>query len=131
MKVDSSVIPTSLGVNPSLTFSAVVERACQLLINRTALRSSSQASRVQWGCAGRPARTAHGAGATEIRHCDRPQGPLLRDSFSVAPWPRAEPAPRARSPADAEADATTHARNHPGHRAGLRSEEHTSELQSP
>jgi choline dehydrogenase-like flavoprotein len=34
--MDSSSIPTSLGVNPSLTISAVVERACQLLINRSA-----------------------------------------------------------------------------------------------
>jgi enediyne biosynthesis protein E9 len=34
--MDSSSIPTSLGVNPSLTISAVVERACQQLINRSA-----------------------------------------------------------------------------------------------
>jgi choline dehydrogenase-like flavoprotein len=34
--VDSSSIPTSLGVNPSLTISAVAERACQLLIDRSA-----------------------------------------------------------------------------------------------
>jgi hypothetical protein len=33
--MDSSSIPTSLGVNPSLTISAVAERACQLLIDRS------------------------------------------------------------------------------------------------
>jgi len=34
--MDSSSIPTSLGVNPSLTISAVAERACRLLIDRSA-----------------------------------------------------------------------------------------------
>jgi cholesterol oxidase len=34
--MDSSSIPTSLGVNPSLTISAVTERACQLLTDRGA-----------------------------------------------------------------------------------------------
>jgi hypothetical protein len=34
--MDSSSIPTSLGVNPSLTISAVAERACEQLINRSA-----------------------------------------------------------------------------------------------
>ena len=33
--MDSSSIPTSLGVNPSLTISAVAERACQALIERS------------------------------------------------------------------------------------------------
>ncbi len=33
--MDSSSIPTSLGVNPSLTISAVVERSCELLIDRS------------------------------------------------------------------------------------------------
>jgi len=32
--MDSSAIPTSLGVNPSLTISAVVERACAQLVAR-------------------------------------------------------------------------------------------------
>jgi choline dehydrogenase-like flavoprotein len=32
--MDSSSIPTSLGVNPSLTISAVAERACEQLIAR-------------------------------------------------------------------------------------------------
>jgi choline dehydrogenase-like flavoprotein len=34
--MDSSSIPTSLGVNPSLTIAAVAERACGLLVNRSA-----------------------------------------------------------------------------------------------
>jgi choline dehydrogenase-like flavoprotein len=34
--MDSSSIPTSLGVNPSLTISAVAERACEALIARSA-----------------------------------------------------------------------------------------------
>jgi choline dehydrogenase-like flavoprotein len=34
--MDSSSIPTSLGVNPSLTISAVAERACEQLIARSA-----------------------------------------------------------------------------------------------
>jgi cholesterol oxidase len=34
--MDSSAIPTSLGVNPSLTISAVAERACEQLIARSA-----------------------------------------------------------------------------------------------
>ena len=34
--MDSSSIPTSLGVNPSLTISAVAERACEELIARSA-----------------------------------------------------------------------------------------------
>jgi choline dehydrogenase-like flavoprotein len=34
--MDSSSIPTSLGVNPSLTISAVAERACEQLIQRSA-----------------------------------------------------------------------------------------------
>jgi choline dehydrogenase-like flavoprotein len=34
--MDSSAIPTSLGVNPSLTISAVVERATEKLIERSA-----------------------------------------------------------------------------------------------
>jgi cholesterol oxidase len=34
--MDSSSIPTSLGVNPSLTISAVAERACEQLIARGA-----------------------------------------------------------------------------------------------
>lgn len=34
--MDSSSIPTSLGVNPSLTISAVVERASEALIARSA-----------------------------------------------------------------------------------------------
>jgi choline dehydrogenase-like flavoprotein len=34
--IDSSAIPTSLGVNPSLTISAVSERAAALLIDRAA-----------------------------------------------------------------------------------------------
>jgi hypothetical protein len=33
--MDSSSIPTSLEVNPSLTISAVAERACGLLIDRS------------------------------------------------------------------------------------------------
>jgi choline dehydrogenase-like flavoprotein len=34
--MDSSAIPTSLGVNPSLTISALAERACEQLIDRAA-----------------------------------------------------------------------------------------------
>ena len=34
--MDSSVIPTSLGVNPSLTISAVCERAAASLVGRAA-----------------------------------------------------------------------------------------------
>ena len=34
--MDSSAIPTSLGVNPSLTISAVCERAAALLVERAA-----------------------------------------------------------------------------------------------
>jgi choline dehydrogenase-like flavoprotein len=34
--MDSSAIPTSLGVNPSLTISAVCERATALLVSRAA-----------------------------------------------------------------------------------------------
>jgi choline dehydrogenase-like flavoprotein len=34
--MDSSAIPTSLSVNPSLTISAVTERACEELVNRSA-----------------------------------------------------------------------------------------------
>ena len=34
--IDSSAIPTSLGVNPSLTISAVSERACEQLVDRAA-----------------------------------------------------------------------------------------------
>jgi enediyne biosynthesis protein E9 len=34
--MDSSAIPTSLSVNPSLTISAVTERACEELVNRAA-----------------------------------------------------------------------------------------------
>jgi cholesterol oxidase len=33
--IDSSAIPTSLGVNPSLTISAVSERAAEQLVNRS------------------------------------------------------------------------------------------------
>jgi len=48
--MDSSSIPTSLGVNPSLTISAVAERACQLLISRSA----------DYGLPAKPARFAAG-----------------------------------------------------------------------
>ena len=48
--MDSSSIPTSLGVNPSLTISAVAERACQLLIARSA----------DYGLPAKPARFAPG-----------------------------------------------------------------------
>jgi GMC oxidoreductase len=34
--VDSSIIPTSLGVNPSLTIAAVAERCADLLVRRAA-----------------------------------------------------------------------------------------------
>src|SRR5437764_4294089 len=48
--IDSSSIPTSLGVNPSLTISAVAERACQRLIARSA----------DYGLPAKPARFAPG-----------------------------------------------------------------------
>jgi choline dehydrogenase-like flavoprotein len=34
--IDSSIVPTSLGVNPSLTIAAVSERAAEALVNRGA-----------------------------------------------------------------------------------------------
>jgi choline dehydrogenase-like flavoprotein len=48
--MDSSSIPTSLGVNPSLTISAVAERACELLLDRSA----------DYGLPAKPARFAAG-----------------------------------------------------------------------
>ena len=48
--MDSSSIPTSLGVNPSLTISAVAERACQALIERS----------TDYGLPAKPARFAPG-----------------------------------------------------------------------
>ncbi|HEV2981979.1 MAG TPA: GMC family oxidoreductase, partial [Solirubrobacteraceae bacterium] len=54
--MDSSSIPTSLGVNPSLTISAVVERACQLLIGRS----------VDYGLPAAPAGFAAGVPGVEL-----------------------------------------------------------------
>ena len=83
--MDSSSIPTSLGVNPSLTISAVAERACQLLIDRSA----------DYGLPAKPAGFAAGTPGVHLgahtepvrRTSDKPideQGPLLRNCALVA-----------------------------------------------
>ena len=65
--MDSSSIPTSLGVNPSLTISAVAERACQALIERSA----------QYGL---PAKPAHFMPGTPGVHLGPHTEPVRRKS---------------------------------------------------
>ena len=65
--IDSSAIPTSLGVNPSLTISAVSERAVAQLIDRARrLRPARQAGGIRAGRARRHPRAAHRAGAAPL-----------------------------------------------------------------
>jgi enediyne biosynthesis protein E9 len=78
--VDSSIIPTSLGVNPSLTIAAVSERCAELLVARA-------------GALGLPARPrGFRAGVPAEIVGERVVAP-------VPPPPRRRPAPRRRPPA--------------------------------
>ena len=77
--IDSSAIPTSLGVNPSLTISAVSERAVAQLIDRAAdYGLPGQAGRVRTRRARLLPRAAHDAGAAHLRRRDRREGQKLR-----------------------------------------------------
>ena len=74
--MDSSAIPTSLGVNPSLTISAVAERAVEQLIARGADYGLPAARRLPPGVPGvvdRPARDA----VRRPRRRGRREGPQL------------------------------------------------------
>ena len=86
--MDSSSIPTSLGVNPSLTISAVAERACQALIERsTEYGLPAKPAQLHAGNAGRSSRTPHRTGSPQVGQGDRRKGPLLRNSVPLAPAP--------------------------------------------
>ena len=86
--MDSSSIPTSLGVNPSLT-DLRGRRAGMPALDRTEhrLRPARQARRVRRGNAGRSSRSPHRTGSPDIGQADRRQGPLLRNRLSLAVRP--------------------------------------------
>ena len=83
--IDSSAIPSALGVNPSLTISAVSERSVAQLIDRAAdFGLPAEAGGLRAGRPGRDARPAHPAGAQQLRRGDRRQGPQLRLARSAS-----------------------------------------------
>ena len=77
--IDSSAIPTSLGVNPSLTISAVSERGGRAADRPCGrLRPARQAGRLCPGRAGRDPGPAHDARAQLVGRSDRREGQKLR-----------------------------------------------------
>ena len=77
--IDSSAIPTSLGVNPSLTISAVSERAVAQLIDRAAdYGLPAKPAGFAPGVPGVILGPAHDARAQLVGRRDRREGPKLR-----------------------------------------------------
>ena len=77
--IDSSAIPTSLGVNPSLTISAVSERAVAQLIDRAAdYGLPAKPAGFAPGVPGRLPGAAHDARAQLVGRRDRREGQKLR-----------------------------------------------------
>ena len=113
--MDSSSIPTSLGVNPSLTISAVAERACEQLIARERrLRAAGPPGRLQARACPACTLGPHAdAAPAHVGRRDRREGPQLRlavGALAVAQRDRAAEHARVEHALPADRDARRSAR---------------------